>query len=450
MANNSNTMFDIRNSELRLAIVGSLLLGQAVAEQCLSNATMNEHFATQNPTCCQNDVCAIPCPAPVPPPTKGKKTENTFFLTKRRKPSHTFPPFSPLWNPKGYGIAVIVAILISFLIGIATIIFIKGRAENFFVAGRSLPLWVVGITLGAQSIDSNCLLGNADLSYKFQFYDGAVLPIGLGLSLILNGLVLARHINREVDCLTLPDIYAKRYGKVVEVMVSCATIVSFIMLLAGNLVGMGNVLSYVWGISQTAGVWTSAAIIWAYTVTGGAFSVAYTDVCQGIFGWSGCIIWSFYLLAKQNPSAAPQSIGFPGYIYPDNIGDGGICDRYHGVPCTNDPTACCYNKSLWCPSDNNCTTDNAAFPTGDLPVYSDEMGNYLALSPFPNAIMWNWATIFILGIGNLAALDFQGRCMAAKSPRVATLANFMGGIFTFIVGIPFSYLGAIQRSVILY
>ena len=93
------------------------------------------------------------------------------------------------------------------------------------------------MTLGAQSIDSNAILGNADLSYKFHFYDGAVLPIGLGLSLILNGLFLARHINNETDVLTLPDILAKRYGKIPEIMVSIATMVSFMMLLAGNLVG---------------------------------------------------------------------------------------------------------------------------------------------------------------------------------------------------------------------
>jgi hypothetical protein len=37
-----------------------------------------------------------------------------------------------------------------------------------------------------------------------------------------------------------------------------------------------------------------------------------------------------------------------------------------------------------------------------------------ALAPFPNAILWNWATIVILGIGNLGALDFQSRCMAGE------------------------------------
>ena len=37
------------------------------------------------------------------------------------------------------------------------------------------------------------------------------------------------------------DILAKRYGVVVEVLASIATIISFLMLLAGNLVGMGVV-----------------------------------------------------------------------------------------------------------------------------------------------------------------------------------------------------------------
>ena len=98
-----------------------------------------------------------------------------------------------------------IGIAISFLVGMATLFLIKGEAENFFVAGRSLPLYVVAVTLGAQSIDSNAILGNADLSYKYQFYDGAVLPIGLGLSLILNAIFLARHINQEKGILTLPD-----------------------------------------------------------------------------------------------------------------------------------------------------------------------------------------------------------------------------------------------------
>jgi hypothetical protein len=89
---------------------------------------------------------------------------------------------------------------------------------------------------------------------------------------------------------------------------------------------------------------------------------------------------------------------------------------YSGVPCTVDPTKCCYNESLWCPEGGPyCTRyDRGAYPWGDKAVHNDQMFNPDALSPFPNAIVWNWATIFVLGFGNLGALDFQSRCLAGK------------------------------------
>ena len=93
------------------------------------------------------------------------------------------------------------------VVGFATVFFVKGKSVNYFVAGRTLPLWVVTATLASQSIDSNAILGNADLAYKYHFFDGACLPIGLGLSLILNGIFLAGKINAD-GALTLPDVFS--------------------------------------------------------------------------------------------------------------------------------------------------------------------------------------------------------------------------------------------------
>ena len=99
------------------------------------------------------------------------------------------------------------------------------------------------------------------LSYKYSFWDGAVLPIGLGLSLILNAVFFARKINVD-RALTLPDVYAKRYGKVVEIMISICTIISFICLLAGNLVGMGTIISYFLSISKKGAIWVRMFNVW--------------------------------------------------------------------------------------------------------------------------------------------------------------------------------------------
>lgn len=317
---------------------------------------------------------------------------------------------------------------------------IHGQAENFFVAGRSLSLAVISVTLASQSIDSNSLLGNADLSYKFHFYDGAVIPIGLGLSLVLNSLFFAGKIQRE-EVLTLPDIYAKRYGRTVEVLVSIATMVSFVFLLAGNLVGLGQLISFFWGIDASAAVWLATAVVWLYTACGGLFSVAYTDAFQGAIGWLGGLICSFWLLKNISPGAAPPSRGFPGYIYPDKQGENGVCDLYEGVSCIFDATACCFNNAM----SSTKLEDNGAFPLGDQRVFDNQMFNPLAMSPFPNAIFWNWATIFILAFGNLGALDFQARCMASRTPRIATIGCLIAAFLTFLVGIPFSYLGSITR-----
>ncbi|GAX18701.1 solute carrier family 5 (high affinity choline transporter), member 7 [Fistulifera solaris] len=400
-----------------LAALTGVFCAAKVAADCIADPDLNAEFEAivggpipAADSCCQNDVCAIPCPEPVSDPSVG------------------------------FAIAVGASIILSFAIGVLSYFFVDGEAENYFVAGHSLPLWIVAMTLGAQSIDSNTLLGNVDLSYKYHFYDGACIPIGLGCSLILNALLFARKMNAE-KALTLPDVLARRYGKIVELLVSGATLCSFLMLLAGNLVGIGVITAYVWNISDTVAIWLAAAIVWAYTVSGGLFSVAYTDVVQGVFGWSGCIIVAYWFIANAEQNSPPVSIGFPGYVYPDEAS----CQMYDGVPCTN-VDGCCYNAAKWCDvNGENCRADNGAYPFGDRPVFSNQMTDPQALTPFPNAIFWNWCTIFILTVGNIGALDFQVRCMAANSPRTAQIGCFIGGLFTFFIGVPFGYLGAITR-----
>ena len=50
------------------------LVSSQEADLCFGNDELNDIFAEfrQEPTCCQNDICGIPCPEPVSKPTKGK------------------------------------------------------------------------------------------------------------------------------------------------------------------------------------------------------------------------------------------------------------------------------------------------------------------------------------------------------------------------------------------
>jgi Sodium:solute symporter family len=392
------------------------------------------------------------------------------------------------------------------IVGITEYFFVHEDIESFFVGGRSFSALITTMGLGVCALDSNALLGNADLAYKAAFFDAAAIPCGLSLSLILNGIFLAPHINRE-QALTLPDVLARRYGPVVETLVSLASVTTYLMLVAGNLVGFAKITSYLWNVSATTSVWIAAGSIWLISMSGGLFSAASTSVVQGAFCWGGIIITLAYIVFQQYQSASPPSIGFPGeywrkhrrpslivvfkatshsfsgYIYPDTFGNP-ICDMYKGVPCNTDPRKCCYNENLWCPNGGpDCDRyDRGAYPWGDKAVHVDQMLNPDTLAPFPNAIVWNWATIFVLGFGCLGALDFQSRCLAGKksddgscdaslrcqvinftifhprsfpnstvstasSPGMARMSCVFAACLVLVIGVPFSYMGAVSRYV---
>ena len=168
----------------------------------------------------------------------------------------------------GFTAAVLAFMFLCALIGAVAFKLVGKNTEQFFVGGRSLNLFVVTATLASQSLDANAALGNVDLGFKYHWWDGACLPIGLGLSLILNGIFFAGPLN-EMKLLTLPDVFARKFGPACEVLSSfllpttpcthplptipCTlpshhplqvlfsflAIISFLFLLGGNLVGAG-------------------------------------------------------------------------------------------------------------------------------------------------------------------------------------------------------------------
>lgn len=119
---------------------------------------------------------------------------------------------------------------------------------------------------------------------------------------------------------------------------------------------------------------------------------------------------------------------------------------YDGVPCAQDATRCCYNAAKWCPDGGDtCVTDNGAYPFGDMRIFPTQMIEAGAMYPFPNAILFNWSQLIVLAFGNMGALDFQARCMASKSARIATVGCVVSGILCIAVGVPFTFLGSIAR-----
>lgn len=260
---------------------------------------------------------------------------------------------------------------------------IKGDSVNFLVAGRGLALPLAAATLMAQSIDSNATLGNTDLSAEFGFWAGAALPIGLSLCLFLTGTFLAKPMNR-MGLITIPDFYRVKYGRSVELMAACIMSVSFSFLLAGNLVAGGFMFQTFLGTSYVGGITLLATLVFAYTVSGGLFAVAYTDAIQILIALVGTLGLLVYIVV---------------------------------------------NFGL-----------DIASGTGPLAFEQLTLVN--------SGAAVNWASLLALGFGNMVAIDFMARIFAADSPETAQKACYAASAGTLIVGIPFSIIALSANSIL--
>lgn len=270
-----------------------------------------------------------------------------------------------------FGVAAGVLAIVAFGIVIARKV--DGDSTNFLVAGRGLALPLVAVTLMGQAVDSNATVGNTDLTSSFGFWAGASLPIGLAICLLLTGLFFAKPMNK-MGLLTLADFYRKRYGRAIEVASSVLMIVSFCILLAGNMVACGLLFEHFLGIDYAAGVLIAVGLVLSYTIAGGLFSDAYTAAAQMVITVTAAISLFVWMAVSH------------GISVPDGMG----------------------------PFDLGQLTDS-------------EQGAQI-----------NWATLVALGVGDIVAIDFMQRIFAAKSPSVARRACFVGAAGTAVVGVLFS------------
>jgi hypothetical protein len=134
-----------------------------------------------------------------------------FWQNRHEKATHHIMACSLLFSSTTfvllftvYGLGVAFAIGFSFLLGILSYFFVKGEAENYFVAGKSLPMWIVAMTLGAQSVDSNTLLGNVDLAFRghVRVLVGTLFVRSFSRRMPHDGAIISHHLTHTTTMMT--------------------------------------------------------------------------------------------------------------------------------------------------------------------------------------------------------------------------------------------------------
>jgi high affinity choline transporter 7 len=177
--------------------------------------------------------------------------------------------------------AVVVALYASFLlVGWRAAQKVRsGGAVDLILAGRAMPLWIATLTMTATWVDGGYLLGTVEGTYRSSLASGIQGGLCFGISLILGGLFFARRM-RALEFTTLIDPFETRFGAGWAVVLLVPAILAELFWSAELLVAIGSTFGVVLDMKLTTAIILSAAVVTLYTVAGGIWSVAYTDILQ--------------------------------------------------------------------------------------------------------------------------------------------------------------------------
>lgn len=188
----------------------------------------------------------------------------------------------------------VILVYLLILIGVGAIRSGKVKTQtDFMVAGRKLSAPILVGTLLATWIGSGSIIGGAGLSYK-QGFSALWFDAGVWVAIVVLYFIAGRA--RRFGQFTVPDILEARYNKYARILGSITTIIAYTAIVSYQFKAGGMVLNLVIGIPVDQGIIITAAFVIAYTALAGMFSVAYTDVVNGVVLLLGFIIaYPFFL-----------------------------------------------------------------------------------------------------------------------------------------------------------
>ena len=170
------------------------------------------------------------------------------------------------------------------------------NAKDYVVAGRSVPLYMSTALVFATWFGAETVLG-VSATFLNGGLGGIVAdPFGFSFCLVLIALFFARGFYR-MNLLTIGDFYKHRYNKPVEVATSVCITLSYLGWLSAQFTALGVVFHTLSGgaITLPWGIVLGTAVVLLYTLFGGMWSVAYTDVLQSAIIIVGLIYLAFLL-----------------------------------------------------------------------------------------------------------------------------------------------------------
>ncbi|XP_041440131.1 high affinity choline transporter 1 [Xenopus laevis] len=178
--------------------------------------------------------------------------------------------------------------------------------EGIIVGGRDIGLLVGAFTMTATWVGGGYINGTAEAVYVSDYgLAWAQAPIGYSLSLIVGGLFFAKPM-RSRGYVTMLDPFQQIYGKRMGGLLFIPALMGEMFWAAAILSALGATISVIVDININISVVVSALIAIFYTLVGGLYSVAYTDVVQLFCIFIG--LWISVPFAMTHPAVTDITV----------------------------------------------------------------------------------------------------------------------------------------------
>ncbi|XP_055018669.1 high affinity choline transporter 1-like isoform X1 [Boleophthalmus pectinirostris] len=193
----------------------------------------------------------------------------------------------------GVNIPGLIAMVIFYLLVLGTGIWasLKSRREQKKNAASEIEMTLLGnrgiglvvgvFTMTATWVGGGFIVGTTEMVYtpSMGLTWALLMLAAYSVSFLLSGCVFAEPL-RDQKCVTMMDPFHRKYGKGFTAVMCMVSVFMDVLWMGTTLIGLGATISVVLDLSYTVSIWISAAVAITYTLMGGLYSVAYTDIIQ--------------------------------------------------------------------------------------------------------------------------------------------------------------------------
>ncbi|KAM8848336.1 high affinity choline transporter 1-like isoform 4-T4 [Synchiropus picturatus] len=148
------------------------------------------------------------------------------------------------------------------------------------LGNRGITLAVGVFTTTATYVGGGFIVGISELVYTpTRGLVWAVMPVTAIMAFTVGGIFYAKKM-RQGKYVTMMDPIQRQFGTAVSGVLSVALLVSDVFWVTSALIGLGSTMAIILDLSYNLCIWISAAVAVTYTLFGGLYSVAYTDIVQ--------------------------------------------------------------------------------------------------------------------------------------------------------------------------